>query len=507
MTLEQALDKLKPFQSQVPIEALEVISHNWNDAEPVLLAELDRCIDQPLAEEHTALFLYALYLCAEMRCEAAFERYVRILRLPNLLLDVLIGDILTENMQDMLARTCAGRIVDLKALVEDETVYAFARSAALTALSHLVIAETLSHEEMKQYCIELLSQRLERQPSYAWDAAVSMAVDLHIETALPLVESAYQNGLANPGTQSFKEIKEALSSPKNKRKMSAWREKIAVYDTAHEMSFFAQNWKKEDSQSKADPTELLEEVREVRQRQSQPKFGKIGRNEPCPCGSGKKYKKCCIDRDVIPASGELLNDVDPLNIADEWIAAGYYYYEKNWSYQALTCWRHGWQEAQIILPSNIQDPGDQECDSYFAGCDFFSNWLQDYQFLIEENIGWNSDIVQTGLQFCQQVRERFSVLSPGVANNLIETTVYLLLALGRSQEAFALMDQMIQQHPGSPQGYAVLAALLSMDAQRFNLRPDIKRAQQLLLQAREHATDCEGWDIEIRLEELKEWQT
>ncbi len=20
----------------------------------------------------------------------------------------------------------------------------------------------------------------------------------------------------------------------------------------------------------------------------------IGRNEPCPCGSGKKYKKCCV---------------------------------------------------------------------------------------------------------------------------------------------------------------------------------------------------------------------
>lgn len=23
---------------------------------------------------------------------------------------------------------------------------------------------------------------------------------------------------------------------------------------------------------------------------------KIGRNDPCPCGSGKKYKKCCIDK-------------------------------------------------------------------------------------------------------------------------------------------------------------------------------------------------------------------
>ena len=25
----------------------------------------------------------------------------------------------------------------------------------------------------------------------------------------------------------------------------------------------------------------------------QEKGKKIGRNDPCPCGSGKKYKKCC----------------------------------------------------------------------------------------------------------------------------------------------------------------------------------------------------------------------
>ncbi len=24
-----------------------------------------------------------------------------------------------------------------------------------------------------------------------------------------------------------------------------------------------------------------------------PSFGEVGRNDPCPCGSGKKYKKCC----------------------------------------------------------------------------------------------------------------------------------------------------------------------------------------------------------------------
>ncbi len=25
-----------------------------------------------------------------------------------------------------------------------------------------------------------------------------------------------------------------------------------------------------------------------------PAYGKVGRNDPCPCGSGKKYKKCCL---------------------------------------------------------------------------------------------------------------------------------------------------------------------------------------------------------------------
>jgi tetratricopeptide (TPR) repeat protein len=26
-------------------------------------------------------------------------------------------------------------------------------------------------------------------------------------------------------------------------------------------------------------------------------MAKIGRNDPCPCGSGKKYKKCCLSQD------------------------------------------------------------------------------------------------------------------------------------------------------------------------------------------------------------------
>ena len=33
---------------------------------------------------------------------------------------------------------------------------------------------------------------------------------------------------------------------------------------------------------------------------------KPGRNDPCPCGSGRKYKHCCLAKDTAPSSNELL---------------------------------------------------------------------------------------------------------------------------------------------------------------------------------------------------------
>ena len=30
---------------------------------------------------------------------------------------------------------------------------------------------------------------------------------------------------------------------------------------------------------------------------------KVGRNEPCPCGSGKKYKQCCLKKEQVGRDG------------------------------------------------------------------------------------------------------------------------------------------------------------------------------------------------------------
>ena len=32
---------------------------------------------------------------------------------------------------------------------------------------------------------------------------------------------------------------------------------------------------------------------------------KVGRNDPCPCGSGKKYKKCCLSKTYTSIGREL----------------------------------------------------------------------------------------------------------------------------------------------------------------------------------------------------------
>ena len=47
---------------------------------------------------------------------------------------------------------------------------------------------------------------------------------------------------------------------------------------------------------------------------------KIGRNDPCSCGSGKKYKKCCLSAQVDLNKAELPNawmESDGIHVMEE----------------------------------------------------------------------------------------------------------------------------------------------------------------------------------------------
>jgi hypothetical protein len=42
-----------------------------------------------------------------------------------------------------------------------------------------------------------------------------------------------------------------------------------------------------------DPVFYTESDATASEAEAPPPSGKVGRNDPCPCGSGKKFKKCC----------------------------------------------------------------------------------------------------------------------------------------------------------------------------------------------------------------------
>jgi hypothetical protein len=44
-------------------------------------------------------------------------------------------------------------------------------------------------------------------------------------------------------------------------------------------------------------------------------MAKPGRNDPCPCGSGKKYKKCCLPKDEAEADAAYAHGDDEIAVA------------------------------------------------------------------------------------------------------------------------------------------------------------------------------------------------
>ena len=65
------------------------------------------------------------------------------------------------------------------------------------------------------------------------------------------------------------------------------------HDTTRHMFHFASTPQQQRQQQQAKiTTSSAKTVQQLQQRQVQRSGDKIGRNEPCPCGSGKKYKRC-----------------------------------------------------------------------------------------------------------------------------------------------------------------------------------------------------------------------
>jgi hypothetical protein len=191
----------------------------------------------------------------------------------------------------ILASVYDGDAAPLRGLVESEAADEFVRSAALDAFLVLEHTELMPRAEVIEYFRSLFHGKLKREHSYAWDGLVCAVADLPAPELLEEVRQAYREGLVDSRVTDLEGIERDMAAPK------PWRRdrQHLITDATGEMERWASfhpedSWPKKlpeaQTPSPLQPANYVTPQPMVRQP-------KIGRNDPCPCGSGKKYKKCC----------------------------------------------------------------------------------------------------------------------------------------------------------------------------------------------------------------------
>jgi len=504
-TITDAIDALRPFSQKRQTRALQYIREHWEEAEPILIDAIAQKLTDPTTEDTEALFLYAIHLCAEMKSTRAFPYFVKIARLPNVVLDCVMGDILTETLPHMLARTCNGRIANIQALVEDPSLNEFARSAAMRALLILVGNSELDKATLSTYCIDLLSEKLERIPSYIWDCVIRAICKIGTPDALPLIEAAYDRHLTEDCDFEY-------TADAYKRALTASPETIRDAETPFcstedEMALLQRNWEPVNEISQK---ELLAVLKDDPMHLTAPKPD-IGRNDPCPCGSGKKFKKCCIDKPEQQISNIALSvRGNPIRtehrVADNWMRAGYIHANRNSEWKAFECWKRCWEELLRVLPPELQDPELAETTGTFEGSDYLFNWLQDFQFLLVDNARATVETATYTIDYCEAVPRRFANISQNIIDKMRVDRAHCMAMLGKQKEAIQELENMIAERPKEALSYVALAEMVGSLTDTFNMRPDIPRAIQYLQNAKQNTADWEDYDIDDRINELNAWK-
>ena len=506
MMITQAIAELRVFTSKMPSEAFDVIRTHWKEAEPILLEAIQQRLRDPTTEEEDALFLYAIYLCAEMRCSKVFPYFICISRQPNLVVDHLLGDIVTETLPQMLARTCDGRIDEIKALIEDPAVNQYVRGTAMESLLLLFFDDVLSREQLSEYCVELLENKLERRESLVWDSVVSAAGYIQADNALPLIKKAYEYGFCDEYTEDLLYVVDQYEKTLDVVLTDA-RKSLRILDgMKSSMSFFVPDCgKSSDDPSDDELLGVLDELEKVTRTVDRPA---VGRNAPCPCGSGKKYKKCCIDKLLtidkpVPRQSVLGSPIrNKFIVANDWMEAGYLHSRKKPTVIAFECWNKCWQELCGILPPELQDLGKAEDTGVFIGVEFLVNWVQDFEELIIYLAERNLEVAKFAVRYFAEIPKRFPDLDESIKQNILADRAYCLAMLGRHDEAITILDGAISDRPDSAQAYTMLADMFSVNSLRFNIKPDIHKATQYFKNALRDARDCEDYDVKERLEDI-----
>jgi hypothetical protein len=294
MTPEEVLIALTRTSKVVPREALHAATLHREVLKPRLLTCLVEVIMNPklLADDpDLQLPFYAMYLLAAWREHNAHPLLLGFLRLPGEQALDLSGDIVTEDMSRLLAQTCGGDVRGILALVRDPAVNEYARNAGVRALALLTKWGELPRETL----VVNLRETMAAVPpaDTVLSEIVCSALDLQLIEMRDELLALFDDGQIDEGTVSRQEVAEEFDHP------LATHFRHPIEDVAAEVHWWGcfererpprpspPSWPEPPAEAPvAAPIDATPPV----PYRAPPK---PGRNDPCPCGSGKKYKKCC----------------------------------------------------------------------------------------------------------------------------------------------------------------------------------------------------------------------
>ena len=295
MEVNEILKQLEFNTGKFPRRAVEAAVACPDKIVPELLRILEHAVEHPEEIEREQGYLahiYAMFLLAQFRETKAYPLIVRFCQLPGELLLDLTGDVVTEDMDRILASVCGGDTSLIEELIENPDVNEYVRNAACRSLNALVAEGALARKTVVSYYKSLLNEKLERDLSFIWSGLAACCDRIYPEEFIEDLRKAYEEDLIDSFYISLECLEETLHESKEAvlaRLRLAYQGLIE--DTILEMQGWAcfekdRQWKKRKQRASVDRIPDIPEPKPEKRK-------KIGRNEPCPCGSGKKYKKCC----------------------------------------------------------------------------------------------------------------------------------------------------------------------------------------------------------------------
>jgi tetratricopeptide (TPR) repeat protein len=217
---------------------------------------------------------------------------------------------------------------------------------------------------------------------------------------------------------------------------------------------------------------------------------KIGRNQLCPCGSGKKYKKCCLAQ----------NDGAAVDRVDTLMQEGYRLSAARDTAGACQLWGRTWQLVRARL-----DPTMRTCEKakvVFTGTQLLFNWVQDFCMELLNAALDDPSHAEMGIRFCHDVLAQFTHESDSFTLNFRADLGELYCLAGRLDEGQKTFLDLIRDRPESALGYVRLAELFAEGVGRQGQPIDVHRARELLEQALEKP-DAEDFDVAHRLAHVR----